>query len=54
MCTHVLLNEVQTTIVRYEGSNLLSILDKLHTRTLSDGRIGLLGLNATASHTSSE
>lgn len=46
--THVLLNEVQTSIIGHEGCNLLAILDKLHSCALSDGRIGLLGLNTTA------
>ena len=29
-----------------ESRNLLSVLDKLHTDALADGRVGLLGLNA--------
>ena len=48
--THVLLNEVQTSIIGHEGSNLLAILDKLHSCALPDGRVGLLGLNTTANH----
>ena len=41
----ILINVVQTTITGYEGSNLLSILNKLNTHTLSDSGVGLLGLN---------
>ena len=48
--THILLDEVQTSIIGHEGCNLLAILDKLHSCALSDGRVGLLGLNTTASH----
>lgn len=53
MPTYVLLNEVQTSIVRHKSSNLLAVLDKLHTCALSDSRVGLLGLNTTAHHTTS-
>jgi hypothetical protein len=41
MWTH----EVETTIIGDESSDLLSVLDELDTDTLSDSRVGLLGLN---------
>jgi hypothetical protein len=37
--------EVKTTIIGNESGNLLSVLDELDTDTLSDSRVGLLGLN---------
>lgn len=42
------LNKVQTTITRYEGSDLLAVLDELDTHTLSDGRVWLLSLYSPA------
>jgi hypothetical protein len=38
-------HEVKTTIIGNESGNLLSVLDELDTDTLSDSRVGLLGLN---------
>jgi hypothetical protein len=38
-------HEVKTTIIGNESSDLLSVLDELDTDTLSDSRVGLLGLN---------
>ena len=46
--THVFLDEVQATVVGHEGSNLLSVLNQLNTSALSNSRVRLLGLNATA------
>ena len=42
----VLINEVQTTIARDEGSDLLSVLDQLHTDALTNGRVRLLSLDS--------
>merc|ERR1711881_609509 len=41
----VLLDKVETTILGYEGRDLLAVLDQLHTDALTDGRVRLLGLN---------
>ncbi len=41
----VLINIVQATISWDESSNLLSVLDQLNTNALTNGRVGLLGLN---------
>jgi len=38
-------HEVETTIIGNESGNLLSVLDELDSDTLSDSRVGLLGLN---------
>ena len=42
----VLVHKVQTTIARNEGSDLLSVLDQLHTHALTNGRVGLFGLHS--------
>lgn len=44
----VLVHKVQATIARNEGSDLLSVLDQLHTHALTNGRVGLLGLHSTS------
>ena len=43
----VLFNVVETTVTGYEGCDLLTVLDKLNTDALSDGRVRLLSLNTT-------
>jgi len=45
--THVLLEEVETTVTWDESGNLLTVLDKLHADRLTDSRVRLLGLNSS-------
>lgn len=42
----VLLDEVQTTITGYESSDLLAVLDQLHSARLTDSGVGLLRLDS--------
>lgn len=46
--THVLVDEVEATVVRHEAGNLLAVLDELHTHALANSGVRLLGLNAAA------
>ena len=41
----VLIDEVEATIVGNESSNLLAVLDELHTNALAHSGVGLLGLD---------
>lgn len=44
----ILLHKVETAIVGYKGCYLLAILYELYSYTLSNGRVGLFGLNTSA------
>ena len=39
----ILIYIVKATIARHEASDLLTVLNELHTHTLADGRVWLLG-----------
>jgi hypothetical protein len=41
----VLLDVVQTTVIRDECGDFLSILDELDTNALADSRVGLFGFD---------
>lgn len=41
---YVFIDEVKATIPRHETSDLLAVLDQLHSDSLSDGRVWLLSL----------
>lgn len=44
---YVLIDEVQATIVRDKGGNLLAVLDKLGAHAFPNSGVGLFGLNTT-------
>ena len=50
----VLVHVVQATIARNEGSDLLAVLDELHTHALTNGGVGLLGFHTAAIHETKE
>ena len=50
----VLIHIVQATIARNEGSDLLAVLDELHTHALTNGGVGLLGFHTAAIHETKE
>jgi hypothetical protein len=41
----VLIHKVKTTVIWYERSDFLAVLDELHTHAFADGRVGLLGFD---------
>jgi hypothetical protein len=45
--THVLINEVQATVIGHESCDLLAVLDQLSTNALTNSRVRLLGFNTT-------
>ena len=50
----VLVHVVQATIARNEGSDLLAVLDELHTHALTNGGVGLLGFHTATIHETKE
>jgi len=48
VAAHVLIDEVEAAITRDESGNLLAILNQLSAHALTNSRVWLLGLDATA------
>jgi hypothetical protein len=46
----IFIDEVQTTIIRHEACDLLTVLDELHTASLTNSGVRLFGLNSELLH----
>jgi hypothetical protein len=45
--TYVFIDVIEATITRDEACNFLSVLNQLHTHTLTNGGVRLFGLKTT-------